>query len=129
VTDYLDLDTLLAIAERATGAQPLVRDYGLLESALARPRATVFGQDAYITIHDKAAALLQSLTQNHALVDGNKRLAWHATVVFCYINGAHIVAPDDDAYDLVIALASGGGEARVGLDKIAEQLTIWSGIA
>jgi death-on-curing protein len=126
VTEYLDLDDLMAIAERAIGAQPLVADYGLLEAALARPSATVFGADAYRTIHAKAAALLESLIRNHALVDGNKRLAWHATVVFCYLNGQYIDAPDDDAYDLVIEVDSGGTRVRVELDVIATMLAAWS---
>jgi death-on-curing protein len=107
VTLYLDLDTALAIAARALETEPEVADYGLLESALARPQATVMGHDAYPSVYGKAAALLHSLTKNHCLVDGNKRLAWLATVVFCYINGLVIDAPDDDAYDFVIAIADG----------------------
>ena len=54
----------------------MVGDYGLIDSALARPRASVFGQGAYPDLHLKVAALLHSLARNHALVDGNKRLAW-----------------------------------------------------
>ncbi len=76
--EYLDLDDLLEIARRAVGDEVKVRDYGLLESALARPRASVFGQDAYPDLHLKAAALLHSLARNRALVDGNKRLSWTA---------------------------------------------------
>jgi death-on-curing protein len=105
VTLYLDLETLLAIAERATGATVLVADYGLLDSALGRPQSTVFGQDAYPTLHLKAAALLHSVVGNRGLVDGNKRLGWLATVVFCYINGIGVDAADDDAYNVVIAIA------------------------
>jgi len=78
MTEYLDLDDLLEIARAAVGEDVVVRDYGLLESALARPRASVFGHDAYQDLHVKAAALLHSLARNHALVDGNKRLAWTA---------------------------------------------------
>ena len=126
MTDYLDLDNLLHIAERAIGSSPLVADYGLLESALARPSATVLGSDAYPAIHAKAAALLESLTRNHALVDGNKRLAWHASVVFCYLNGHYIDAPDDDAYGLVIEIASGGTHARLDLAEIISRLVAWS---
>ena len=65
--EYLDLEDLLEVARRAVGEDVAVRDYGLLESALARPRASVFGQDAYPDVHRKAAALLQSLARNHAL--------------------------------------------------------------
>ncbi len=65
------------------------------------------GQDAYPSVHGKAAALLHSLTKNHCLVDGNKRLAWLATVAFCYINGLLVDSPDEDAYDFVIAIKDG----------------------
>ncbi len=123
MTHYLDLDTALAIAARAVEAEPQVADYGLLESALARPQASVMGLDAYPSMHGKAAALLHSLTKNHCLVDGNKRLAWLATVVFCYINGLLIDAPDDDAYDFVIAIAD-GTISEVG--EIASRLERWS---
>jgi death on curing protein len=123
MTRYLDLEAALLIAARATEAEPQVADYGLLESALARPRATVMGKDAYPTLHGRAAALLHSLAKNHCLVDGNKRLAWLATVVFCHVNGTYVDAPDDDAYDLVIAIADGSAGD---LTAIAEQLRKWS---
>lgn len=61
MTDYLDLEDLLAAAKAALGRAPEVRDWGLLEAALARPRASVYGQDAYPDLHEKAAALLHSL--------------------------------------------------------------------
>jgi death-on-curing protein len=123
VTLYLDLEAALLIAERATGSTPLVADYGLLESALGRPRATVFGQDAYPTLHGKAAALLHSLAKNHCLADGNKRLAWLATVVFCYINNVDIHASDNDVYNFVIAIADG---SLTEFDAIASQIAAWS---
>jgi death-on-curing protein len=84
-----------------------VRDYGLLESALARPRATAFGEDAYACIHDKAAALLHSLARNHALADGDKRLALAATLAFYGMNGLRLTLTNDQAYDLTIDLATG----------------------
>jgi death-on-curing protein len=104
---FLDLDALLHIAARTLGSEPLVRDHGLLESALARPRASVLGEDAYPTLHDKAAALLHSLARNHALIDGNKRLALAATIAFLGINASRLTLTNDQAYDLVIAVASG----------------------
>ena len=67
MTRYLSLDELLRIADAAAGVEVVVRDAGLLESALGRPRATIFGDDAYPDIHTKAAALLHSLARNHAL--------------------------------------------------------------
>lgn len=69
---FLDYGDLLAIATRVLGAPPLVRDAGLLESAAFRPQASVFGSDAYPSIHEKAGALMESLGRNHKLIDGNK---------------------------------------------------------
>jgi death-on-curing protein len=123
VTVYLDLDDLLLIALSAIGESIEVRDYGLLESALARPRATVFGQDAYSDVHLKAAALLHSLARNHPLVDGNKRLAWTACRTFLALNDQWISAPEDDRFDFVIAVASGSLRE---LGEIAKQLRMWS---
>lgn len=104
---FLELDSLLHVGERALGAPPEVRDHGLLESALARPPATVLGEDAYPTIHDKAAALLHSLARNHALVDGNKRLALAATLAFYGLNGLRLTLTNDEAYNLIIRIADG----------------------
>lgn len=123
MTDYLDLEDLLDIARAAVGGDPDVRDYGLLESALARPRASVFGADAYPDLHLKAAALLHSLARNHALVDGNKRLAWTACRTFLAINEQWISAPEDDRFDFVIQVATG---ALADLDTIADRLRTWS---
>jgi death on curing protein len=123
VTEFLDLDDLLMIATDAIGSPPLVRDYGLLEAALARPAATVFGSDAYPPIHTKAAALLHSLAANHALVDGNKRLALLATYVFLDLNGHELNATQDAAYSLVISVADG---TLSDVEKIAERLAAWS---
>ena len=104
---FLDLDALLHIATRTLEAPPEIRDVGLLESAFSRPQATAFGEDAYPTIHDKAAALLHSLARNHALIDGNKRVALAATIVFYGINGLRLTFTEDDAYDFVIDVATG----------------------
>jgi death-on-curing protein len=104
---FLDLEALLHVAERALGIPPLVRDHGLLESALARPRATAFGEDAYPEIHQKAAALLHSLARTHALVDGNKRLALAATIAFYGMNGFRLTLTNEQAYDLMISVATG----------------------
>jgi death-on-curing protein len=123
VTEYLDVDDLLEIAREAVGGGVVVADYGLFESALARPRASVFGQDAYPDVHLKASALLQSLARNHALVDGNKRLAWTACRTFLAVNGQWISAPADERFDFVIRVATG---VAADLDKIADQLHTWS---
>jgi death-on-curing protein len=104
---FLDAEDLLYIAERATGAPVEVRDAGLLESAAARPRASAFGGDAYPSVHDKAAALLHSIVRNHALVDGNKRLGLAAVMAFYGINGRRLTMTNDEAYELVMSVASG----------------------
>lgn len=102
---YLDLDDLLKIAERVIGSVA-VRDAGLLESALVRPQADYFGEDPYPTLEEKAAALLHSLVGNHALIDGNKRLGLAAMIAFLGINGRRLTLTNDEAYDLVMAVAT-----------------------
>jgi death on curing protein len=104
---HLDLEDLLHIARRTLEAEAEIRDPGLLESALARPRATAFGEDAYPTIQEKAAALLHSLARNRALVDGNKRLSLAGTIAFLGVNGHRLTFSNDEAYDLVTAVATG----------------------
>jgi death on curing protein len=104
---YLTLPELVHIAERVLGSDPPIRDVGLLESAVARPQATAFGADAYPDLDSKAAALLQSLARNHALVDGNKRLALAAIIAFYGVNGRRLTFTNDEAYDFVIDVATG----------------------
>lgn len=114
MTEYLTADDLLTIAEAAMSSRPLVRDAGLVASAAARPQTTVFGEDAYPGLEEKAAALLHALARNHPLVDGNKRLAWATTVAFLYVNGVENRAPQADSVALVLGVASGE------LDDVAE---------
>jgi death-on-curing protein len=104
---YLALPELLHVAERTLGSGYAVRDYGLLEAALARPQATAFGKDAYPDLDAKAAALLHSIARNHALVDGNKRLALAAVIAFYGLNGRRLTLTNDEAYDLVMSVAEG----------------------
>jgi death on curing protein len=104
--EYLSLADLLEIAEGVIG-EVAVRDQGLLASAADRPQTTVFGEDAYPTFATKAAALMHSVARNHALVDGNKRLAWAATRVFCLLNGGDLDFAVDEAEALVLAVARG----------------------
>lgn len=104
---YLTLPELLHIAGRVLGGEPKVRDHGLLASAAARPQATAFGADAYPDLDTKAAALLHSLARNHALLDGNKRLALAAVIAFYGINGRRLTLSNDAAYELVMAVAAG----------------------
>ncbi|WP_197522678.1 type II toxin-antitoxin system death-on-curing family toxin [Occultella aeris] len=102
---YLDLEDALRLV-RALGTGP-VRDIGLLDSTMQRPRSTAFGADAYPDLGLKAAALLHSLVRNHALVDGNKRLAWLATVVFIDLNGHEPELDDEAAFELAMRAAAG----------------------
>jgi death on curing protein len=104
---YLTLPELLRVAERTLGADYAVRDYGLLEAALARPQATAFGKDAYPDLDAKAAALLHSVARNHALVDGNKRLALATVIGFHGLNGRRLTLTNDQVYDLVMNVAAG----------------------
>lgn len=104
---YLTLPELLHVAERTLGSGYAVRDYGLLDAALARPQATAFGKDAYPDLDAKAAALLHSVARNHALIDGNKRLALAAVIAFYGLNGRRLTLTNDDAYSLVISVAAG----------------------
>jgi death-on-curing protein len=116
VTRYLTVEQALRIARAAVGGPIDVRDVGLLESAVHRPRASVLGQDAYPDLFTKAGALLHSLARNHPLVDGNKRLAWLATYVFLAKNGTVLDPDDDSAYQLVVDVAAG---ATDDVDRIA----------
>jgi death on curing protein len=120
---YLTLPELVYIAERATGGKVAVRDGGLLESASARPQATAFGVDAYPDLDTKAAALLHSLARNHALVDGNKRLALGALIAFYGINGRRLVLTNDAAYDLVMQIATGQLDSVDDIAAILEKST------
>lgn len=118
MTIYLDRDDVLVAGAAALGAVPAVADYGLLDSAVARPAATAFGLDAYPDLLIKAAALLQSLARNHAFVDGNKRTAWASAWTFLTINAIPL-APTyevDAAERLVLDVATG---AEQSLDTIA----------
>lgn len=119
MTRYLTVEDLLALAGDL-GVGPL-RDLGLLDSAAHRPAAVLYGHEAYPEVDTKAAVLLESIIGNDPLVDGNKRLGWLAVVVFYGLNGKVLEAPDDEAYELVVAVASGA----VGFDACAERLAAW----
>jgi len=104
--DYIHVDDVLAIhadqIERYGGSQGL-RDPGLLEAALFRPQTGY-----YPSLVDEAAALWESLSQNHPFVDGNKRTAFAATYAFLFINGLRIVARDEGAQEFVLGLYESG---------------------
>lgn len=120
---YLTLRDLMRVAEYVLGGDVRVRDFGLLESALARPQATAFGQEAYPSLDEKAAALVHSLARNHALVDGNKRLALSALIAFYGLNGRRLTLSNDAAYDLIMAVASGTLDAVRDIAGVLENET------
>ncbi len=107
MTRYLTFEDILRQVDRAGF---VVRDSGLLASAVARPGASVFGEDAYPTIWLQAAALCQSIDNNQALVDGNKRLAWLCTKVFLALNGQRLEATADEGERFILDLVAGHSE-------------------
>jgi death-on-curing protein len=109
--DYLSAGDLLEIAVGVIEGDVVVRDHGLLASAAARPQISAFGRDAYPEFVDQAAALMHSLARNHALIDGNKRLAWAATRVFCLLNDGDLKLGVDEAEAMVVAVARGDLDA------------------
>ncbi len=119
MTTFLSLEDLIHLVDDLKVGP--IRDLGLLDSAAHRPRTALFEQEAYPGLDAKAAVLLESIVRNHPLVDGNKRLGWLALVVLYGLNDVDLVAPDDDAYDLVIAVASG----RVPYQESARILGLW----
>lgn len=121
--EYLDLDDLLALAVALLGDPPPVRDIGLLASAVARPSASAFGQDAYPDLATKAAALLQSVVINHALVDGKKRLGWLSTAVFLELNGVRATRIANDAvYEFVMWIAASNPDVADIVERLSSLL-------
>lgn len=116
---HLTTEDLLALVGDL-GVGP-VRDLGLLESAARRPATTLWGKPAYDSIDERAAALLESIVRNRPLADGDKRLGWLAVVVFLGLNGIDLDAPDDEAYDLVISVATG----QAPVPAVAAELARW----
>lgn len=122
MTEHLDLEDLLAAAEAALGRPPDIRDIGILEAAVARTSASVYGEDAYPDLHAKAAALLHSIVTGHALVDGNKRLGWVSVRLFYRLNDKDLRAPINDAFELVASIAEG---SLRDVTDIADRLRGW----
>jgi death-on-curing protein len=108
--EFLTLDDVLSLhADQITryGGSPLVRDVGLLESAVATPTATFGGEWLHGSLEEQAAAYLFHLVKNHPFVDGNKRTGLVAMLAFLGLNGRWLDAPDDDLTDLVLGVAEG----------------------
>lgn len=122
MTEHLDLEDLLVAAEVVLREPAQVRDIGILEAAVARTRASVYGEDAYPDLHAKAAALLHSIVTGHALIDGNKRLGWVSVRLFYRLNGSDLRVPIDDAFGLVMSIADGSVRD---VREIADRLRPW----
>jgi death on curing protein len=121
---YPSVDDVLEVGFAATGKPVEVRDAGLLLGALQRPAQTIFGEDAYSTLWDKAAALLHSFTRNHALIDGNKRTGLALAVTFLLANDAITVREVDETDGLAIVLDVAQGKLE-DVELIAIRLKEW----
>lgn len=123
MTRYVSLEQVIELAATACGQRPEVRDLGLLDSAVHRPQASMFGQDAYPDLFTKAAAMLHSLAVNHPFIDGNKRVAWLATTVFLRKNDVWLAPDEDEAYKLVVGIAAG---AIDDVEEVARRLVAFA---
>ncbi len=118
---YLTIDQVLLIHDQMVkrfGGSFGIRDLGLIESAIARPQASFDGQDLYVDIFDKAAALLQSLLKNHAFIDGNKRTALTCAGIFLKINGWNLKNTHHEEVEFAVAVDN----QHLPLEQIAKWL-------
>ena len=109
--DFLNLQDLIEIGESLI-PDFRIRDKGLLESAAMRPQTTIYGEDAYPLFEEKVASLIHSLARNHALIDGNKRIAWSAGRIFCLMNGFDLKMHIDEAEKMILEIAKGEIEVQ-----------------
>jgi death-on-curing protein len=116
MTRYLTTDELIYINDQFPPKTPIhtivqgrrkVRDLDLLEAAAGRPMQTVFGEDAYPTLPEKAAALLHSIARNHPFADGNKRTATLAALFMLLVNGLKVQWDAPDALEQILDVAEG----------------------
>tara|TARA_B110000977_G_C10810817_1_gene390204 strand:- start:276 stop:653 length:378 start_codon:yes stop_codon:yes gene_type:complete len=114
VTLYPDPEIVIA---QLTRVGFFVRDSGLLLSSLARPATSLFGEDAYATLALKTAALMDSIVNNHPMMDGNKRSSWFVANFFVELNGYEIVATEDEAFAFILSIATG--------DQPLEDVALW----
>ncbi|MBP6716402.1 MAG: type II toxin-antitoxin system death-on-curing family toxin [Acidobacteria bacterium] len=115
---YLSVTQILSLHRELVtdfGGSDGVRDRGALEAAVARPATTFGGEDLYPDLADKAAALMHSLVLNHPFIDGNKRIAVHAAELFVLLNGATLIAGDEEIVDITLAAAEG----RIAIEALA----------
>ena len=112
---YLSLEDAL---QQIAIAGFYVKDAGLLDSALARPQTSVFGEDAYPTLELKAAAMTHSVIKNHPMVDGNKRTSWFLLNAFLYINGYLLEMSTEEGLEFTLGVATD----QLSLEEAAEKI-------
>jgi death-on-curing protein len=112
---YLSLEDAL---QQIAIAGFYVKDAGLLDSALARPQTSVFGEDAYPTLEVKAAAMTHSVIKNHPMVDGNKRNSWFLLNAFLYINGYLLEMSTEEGLEFTLGVATD----QLSLEQAAEKI-------
>ena len=117
---FLDIEEALG---QVAGLGFTVKDVGLLDSAIMRPQASVFGEYAYPNIETMAAAMHQSLVKNHPLIDGNKRTGWLLLISFLLLNDLHLVMTTEEGLDFTLGVAEGRYELEAAAAIIAEHLT------
>ncbi len=123
---YLTLSELIYINgkvvknEKILAGKQEIRDVALLDAAVARPAASAFGEDAYPTLREKAAALFHSIARNHPFVDGNKRTATVAAIFMLQVNGQCVVWQPDDALQVILRVAEG----RADMNQLAGWLPL-----
>jgi death on curing protein len=115
---YLAASDLYNINDEVTGGHAFVRDIHLLNSAAVRPTITLFGEEQFPTITDKAASLLHSLTYHHLFADGNKRTALRAVTLFLDVNGYQLTWDAKTEYDFLLDIAQG----KYDVAEVAAQL-------
>lgn len=116
---YLTLSDAIGLTRRLGF---YIKDPGLLEGALARPQTTVFGQDAYPAFELKVAAMMHSVIKNHPMIDGNKRTAWQLSVTFMFLNDFKHDFKEDEAFDLILGLATDKYDIEQAAEIISQHL-------
>ncbi|MBC8508685.1 MAG: type II toxin-antitoxin system death-on-curing family toxin [Chloroflexi bacterium] len=121
MTRYLTAEQVLFIHARMideTGGEHGIRDLGLVQAAIARPQATFDGEELYPDLFTKAAALMESLVNNHAFLDGNKRTGIAAVALFLQINGVTLDANNPQFVAFIMQVA----QSKISVGKISNWL-------
>ena len=119
MTEYIELEDAL---EQIGFLGVQVKVMGLLDSALQRPKTSLFGEDAYPDLQTKAAAMLHSLIKNHPMVDGNKRTGWLLFLSFIAANGFQHNMTTEESFSLTLGIADGSLELEQAADIIRKHL-------